>query len=65
MQRAFIVKLELDPSADIAVIEREMTESLTYDFPEIISVKAWNGDNGEAGPRPIEGEIMMGQTPLQ
>lgn len=63
MQRAFIVKLELDPSADIAVIEREMHESLTYDFPEILSVKAWSGDVAD-GPRPIEGEIMMGQTPL-
>lgn len=58
MQRTFIVKLDLDPSADIPVIEREMKESLAYDFPEIISAEAWTGDDATA-PRPIEGEMLL------
>jgi len=62
MQRAFIVKLELDPSASIQQIEQEMFDAIQYDFPEVLSVKAWHGEN-EAKSPPVEGEIMSGQIP--
>jgi hypothetical protein len=61
MQRSFIVTLELDPSASIPQIEQEMFASLTYDFPEIISVKAFQ-EKGDDAPKPIEGEMMLGQN---
>ncbi len=61
MQRAFIVTLEIDPSASIPQIEQEMFDAVQYDFPEVISVKAWHGD--DVKPAPIEGEIMSGQIP--
>jgi hypothetical protein len=61
MQRSFIVTLELDPSASIQQIEQEMFASLTYDFPEILSVKAFQ-EKGDDAPKPIEGEMMLGQN---
>jgi hypothetical protein len=63
MHRSFIVTLDLDPSADITAIEKEMFESLSYDFPELLTVKAFElkGDNA---PRPIEGEITLGGMPM-
>lgn len=61
MQRSFIVTLELDPSASIPQIEQEMFQSLTYDFPEILSVKAFQ-EKGDDAPKPIEGEMMLGQN---
>lgn len=63
MQRSFIVTLELDPSADIRIIEKEMFDSISYDFPEVVSVKAFQ-PKGDDAPKPIEGEIMLGGTPL-
>ncbi len=64
MQRAFIVKMDLDPDDDVAIIERELLDIITHDFPEVISVKAWNGEaegTPTQAPVPIEGEIMAGQ----
>jgi hypothetical protein len=63
MHRSFIVTLDLDPSADIAAIEKEMFESLSYDFPELLTVKAFEEKGGD-GPRPIEGEITLGGMPM-
>lgn len=63
MHRSFIVTLELDPSASIPEIEKEMFESISYDFPEVLSVKAFQEKDGLDGPRPIEGEITMGGIP--
>jgi hypothetical protein len=58
--------MELDPSADIGAIEKELFESVSYDFPELISVKAFEEKAGfaDAGPRAIEGEITLGGMPM-
>jgi hypothetical protein len=64
MHRSFIVTLDLDPSANIPDVEKEMFESLTYDFPELITVKAFQEKGMDDGPRPIEGEITLGGMPM-
>lgn len=62
MNRSFIVTLDIDPSASIQTIEKEMFESISYDFPEIISVKAFEEKDGDM-PKPIEGEMFLGGVP--
>lgn len=61
MTRAFIVTLDIDPSVDPNAIAYEIKEAVEADLGEVISVKPWAQHNAPSGPRPIEGEILMGQ----
>lgn len=62
MTRAFIVTLDIDPSVDPNLIAREMLDTVSADFPEVLSVKPWaQHDAAPAGPTPVEGSMLLGQ----
>jgi hypothetical protein len=63
MTRAFIVTLDLDPSVDPNLVAKELLDAVSGEFPEILSVKPWAQHDAPTGPRPIEGEMLMGQMP--
>lgn len=65
MNRAFIVQMDLDPSADPNIIARELMETVSGDFPETISVRPWaSPGEAQSGPNPIEGSMFLGQNPF-
>lgn len=43
MERAFIVKLNIDPSEDPTQLAEELADAIAYDFGEdLISVEPWD-----------------------
>lgn len=63
MTRSFIITLELDGTIDPNAIAKELHEAISYDFPELVSVKPWSAHS--TTPTPIEGELYLGQQPPQ
>jgi len=61
MQRAFIVKIDIDQGADIQMIIDDITESVSADGYNVISVAAWSAPS-EA---PALASSLLGGGPVQ